>query len=96
MKFTNSPHETMMQQVPRYEGPILSSHRELPMPRLPILTGDRVRGLPSGAAGKTVGDGGSLTYWESCSAPTEAFSLEYFVSKPHLLIVGKYDIMCIV
>ena len=41
MKFTNSPYETMMQQ----EGP-----GGLPLPRLPLLAGDRVRGLLPGAA----------------------------------------------
>ena len=53
MKFTNSPYETMMQQVPRYEQPEPVKDPEgAPRPgrhRLPLLAGDRVRGLLPGA-----------------------------------------------
>ena len=49
MKFTNSPYETMMQQVPRYEQPEPVKAPEGSLPRLPLLAGDRVRGLLPGA-----------------------------------------------
>lgn len=51
MKFTNSPYETMMQQVPRYERPEpVKAPEGSPLPRLPLLARDRVRGLLPGAA----------------------------------------------
>ena len=57
MKFTNSPYETMMQQVPRYERPepvkAPEGSRCHGCPywraRLPLLARDRVRGLLPGA-----------------------------------------------
>ena len=50
MKFTNSPYETMMQQVPRYERPEPVKAPESSRCHGPLLAGDRVRGLLPGAA----------------------------------------------
>ena len=51
MKFTNSPYETLMQQIPRYERP-----KPVMAPEgsrchgCPYWRGDRVRGLLPGTA----------------------------------------------
>ena len=50
MKFTNSPYETMMQQVPRYERPEPVKARRAPAATAALLAGDRVRGLLPGTA----------------------------------------------
>lgn len=51
MKFTNSPYETMMQQVPRYERPEpVKAPEGSRCHGCPYWLGDRVRRLLSGAA----------------------------------------------
>ena len=50
MKFTNSPYETMMQQVPRYERPEPVKAPEAPAATVAPIGGDRVRCLLSETA----------------------------------------------
>lgn len=62
MRFTNSPYEKMMQEIPRYERPgAAQGSGWLLLPWLPLLAGHRLCDLLPGVAGRRKGQG--VTLW---------------------------------